>query len=139
VLQDGWETFLLFEPFASKGEFVIIECEDCASSRFGYPNDEGLPEHPHYNDGLATNEASIYISDDSPWLSEVTNQMKRSSERIWGGRGMQVSSDEKKLFHFIAPLKEATFECIASGLKIAHRAKNYEEAFTYARNRFAQH
>ena len=139
LLQDGWDTFLLFEPFSGTGEFVIVECEDCASSRFGYPNDEGLSEHPHYRDGLSSGDASIFVSEDSPWLSEITTQMRTSSERIWGGRGRKVSTDRKELFHFIAPLKEATFECIASGLKIAHRAESYEAAFAYARERFSQH
>lgn len=139
LLQDGWDTFLLFEPFGSTGEYVIVECEDCASSRFGYPNDEGLPEHRHYGDGLSADHASIYVSEESPWLSEITGEMRQSSERIWGGRGMKVSTDREKLFHFIAPMKEATFECIASGLKIAHRAESYEAAFAYARDRFAQH
>ncbi|MGD9171071.1 MAG: hypothetical protein PVI97_13560 [Candidatus Thiodiazotropha sp.] len=139
LLQDGWDTFLLFEPFSGTGEFIIVECEDCASSKFGYPNDEGLPEHPHYLDGLSDSDASVLVSEETLWLSEVSSQMRRSSERIWGGRGMKVSTDRKKLFHFIIPLKEATFECIASSLKIAHRAKNYDEAFIYVRERFAQH
>jgi hypothetical protein len=140
LLQDGWCTFLLFMPFSGTGgEFVIVECEDCASSRFGYPNDEGRSEHRHYRDGLSADNASIFVSEDSPWLSEITSQMRASSERIWGARGMQVSSDDTKLFHFIAPLKEATFECIASGLKIAFRAKNHEAAFAYVRHRFSQH
>jgi hypothetical protein len=139
VIQDGWDTFLLFEPFGSTGQFVIVECVDCASSRFGYPNDEGLPEHPHYHDGLSDSHAVIFVSEDTPWLVEVEDQMRRSSDRIWGGRGIKASSDHKKLYHFIVPLKEATFECLASGLKIAHRANSYEDAFHYARQRFEQH
>ena len=78
LIQDGWDTFLLFEPFSSDGEFVIVECEDCSSSRFGYPNDEGLPEHPHYKDGISSSHASVYISGDSPWLLDVTKQMRKS-------------------------------------------------------------
>ncbi len=140
LLQDGWDTFLLFYPFDSVSEVIVVECEGCASSRFGYPNDEGLPEHPHYRDGISSGDASIFVSDDTPWLREISNQMHETSRRIWGGRGMTVPAGRgEKLFHFIATMKESTFECIASNLKIAHRAKGFEEAFLYVRTRFSQH
>jgi len=139
LLQDGWDTFLLFYPFNSESEVVIVECEDCASTRFGYPNDEGLPEHPHYPDGISDGAASIFVSEDTPWLSDISGQMRRSSQRIWGGRVVDVPTDRRRLYHFIAPMKEATFECIASGLKIAHRAKGFDDAFAYVRKRFSQH
>lgn len=139
LLQDGWDAFLLFCPH-DESAVIVVECESCASSRFGYPNDEGLPEHPHYHDGISSGNASFFISDDTPWLRDVANQKAESSRRIWGGRNMTVPAGRgEKLFHFIAPMKEATFECIASNLKIVHRAKGFEDAFSYVRMRFSQH
>lgn len=73
LMQDGWDTFLLFEPFSSMGQMVVIECEGCSSTRFGYPNDEGLPEHPHYHDGISAAESSVLVSDDTPWLSDIVS------------------------------------------------------------------
>lgn len=139
LLQDSWDTFLLFYSFDSVSEVIVLECENCVSSRFGYPNDEGWPEHPHYRDGISTSRAAIFVSDNSPWLSDISTQMRKSSLRIWGGRGMTVLKKPQKQFHFIAPMKETTFECIASGLKVAHRAVGFDEAFAYVRHRFSQH
>ncbi len=139
LLQDGWNAFLVFKPSGENRDYVIVECENCSSTRFGYPNDEGLPEHPHYRDGLSAGGTSIFVSEESPWLLEITTQERKSSERIWGGRGMQLPTGSRMLYHFIIPMKEATFECIASGLKVAHRVKSYEEAFAYVRERFSQH
>ena len=48
LLADGWKTYLLF--FAvSKGKdlgVAVLDCDHCVMSKFGYPNDEGLEEHP---------------------------------------------------------------------------------------------
>jgi hypothetical protein len=139
LLQDGWDAFLLFEAFGSTSKMVIIECEGCASTRFGYPNDEGLPEHPHYNDGISASDSAVLFSEDTPWLTDVLNQMAGSSQRIWGGRGMGASNKPTQHFHFIVTLKEATFECIAEGLKVAHTVSSLEEAFSYVRERFSKH
>jgi len=139
LLQDGWDTFLLFYAFDSESRVIVVECEDCASSRFGYPNDEGLPEHPHYRDGISGGEGSFFVSESTPWLSDVSTRMRESSRRIWGGRGMETPPARNKLFHFIATLKQATFECIASGLKVVHRADGFDDAFAYVRQRFSQH
>ena len=139
LIQDSEDTFLIFYSSNRASEVIVVECENCVSSCFGYPNDEGLPEHPHYGDGLSTSRASILVSDDSPWLSNISAQMRKSSLRIWGGRGMTVPEEHHKQFHFIVPLKEKTFECIASGLRVAHRAAGFDEAFAYVRYRFSQH
>ena len=138
LMQDGWTAFLLFEPFASNG-VVVVECERCSSTRFGYPNDEGLEEHPYYHDGISEAESSVLVSSDTPWLSDVVSQQHASSHRIWGKRGMAVPEKRVESFHFIILLKEATFECIAKTLRVAFTAKSMDEAFTYVRQRFAEH
>lgn len=139
LLQDGWNTFLLFEPFSSQGEVVVVECVRCAATKFGYPNDEGLPEHPHYGDGISDAKSSVLYSDDTPWLADVLNQIHGSSKRIWGARGVDTPRLSDSRYHFIFTLKEATFECIASGLKVSMTATSFDDAYAYVRRRFAEH
>lgn len=86
MVQDGWATFLLFfavsEEVGSRGfyddlGYAVLECVYCVSAKMGYPNDEGLPEHPHYSAGI--NEGmGVYRLGSSPWLTEVESQMQRS-------------------------------------------------------------
>jgi hypothetical protein len=55
LLQDGRKTYLLFfavsKVVEESGYFedlgvAVLDCKRCATAKFGYPNDEGLPEHP---------------------------------------------------------------------------------------------
>jgi hypothetical protein len=148
-MQDGWSTFLLFfarsETVGSSGFLedkgvAILECESCAVTKFGYPNDEGLPEHPLYALGLAEASSPILEVEGSAWASEVAMQVRTSSDRIWGGRGVKVpDSQGAPDRHFIVLLKEQTFECIATKLTVRLFAKNFAEAYSYVQQRFAEH
>jgi hypothetical protein len=148
-MQDGWSTFLLFwacsESVGSSGYLddkgvAVLECESCTVTRFGYPNDEGLPEHPLFALGLGNASSPILSVNGSAWASEVAAQRRASSDRIWGGRGMRIpakqGADSK---HFIVLLKERTFECIAMALTVRLYAKDFAEAYTYVQQRFAEH
>lgn len=97
----------------------------------GYPNDEGLPEHPLWNDGLSACETSIVEVAGSQWLADIRDQKVRSAKRIWGGHGMAWTPTTDSLRHFVITLKEATFECIAEKLAVVKYAHNFDEAFEY--------
>src|SRR3982751_1853612 len=99
LMQDGWSTFLLFfacsetvgnSGFLEDKGVAVLECESCAVTKFGYPNDEGLPEHPLYSLGMAVASSPILEVVGSVWASEVAAQARASSDRIWGGRAMKL-------------------------------------------------
>jgi len=147
VLADGWLTFLAFyavsETVGSNGTLedkgvAVLECVSCSMSKFGYPNDEGLPEHSLYDLGLGQRHPIVEVRN-SPWAEEVAGQLRASARRIWGNRGHDPEKRGAELKHFIVLLKEATFECVATELKVAHYARNWAEAYSYAQSGFQAH
>jgi hypothetical protein len=149
LLADGWKTYLLFFAVSkttnASGQLndlgvAVLDCQRCAMSRFGYPNDEGVQEHPLFNSGMADLETSVLEVVDSPWVSEVSEQMLASARRIWGGRGMEPKwAQDRTLRHFIILLKEQTFECLASSLTIERFCDTFDEAFSHVIAEFNKH
>ena len=150
VVQDGWSTYLLF--FAvSKGlgqsgylddlGVALLACHDCIMAKFGYPNDEGLPEHPLYDCGLADTTSSVLEVMDSAWALEVDDQLDTSARRIWGGRMVSPDwiNDRKASRHFIVTLKEKTFECLASSMTVERFYPTFAEAFSFVMAKLAEH
>jgi hypothetical protein len=141
LLQDGWKTYLLFfavsKAVGESGHLkdlgvAALECKQCGMSKFGYPNDEGLPEHPLYNYGMADLQSSVHEVIESAWAEEVSQQRIASAQRIWGRRGMDWTWATKRTHrHFIITLKEKTFECLASELSVECFFKTFEEAFAH--------
>jgi hypothetical protein len=95
VIQDGWATYLLFFAVSKSVDetgylkdlgVAVVECKYCSASTFGYPNDEGRPEHPLYDLGVGAGESSILEVVGSTWAQEVHQQRIASSKRLWGGR-----------------------------------------------------
>ena len=141
LIQNGWHTYLLFFAISKEvneeGYFddlgvAVLECKKCSMTKFGYPNDEGLPEHPLYQEGLENTETDIVQVLNSEWLQEIETQMENSSKRIWGGRGMK--SKIEKTFtkkHFIITLKELTFECISEDIKVVNFASSFDTAIKF--------
>jgi hypothetical protein len=130
VGESGWFTDL---------GFAVLDCQRCAMSKFGYPNDEGRPEHPLYN-GMTQAKTSVLEVVDSPWADEVSNQMRESDRRIWGGRGMEPAWDRGgALRHFIITLKEKTFECLARTIVVERYCKTFDEAFSFVLDKFKEH
>src|SRR5262249_52239686 len=76
VIQDGWSTFVLFHAVSKSVDetghlrdlgVAVVECQGCSMTKFGYPNDEGRPEHPLYKFGMRDAESSILELIGSPW------------------------------------------------------------------------
>jgi hypothetical protein len=139
LLQDGDKTYLLFFAVSNSVDetgylkdlgVAILLCKDCLISKFGYPNDEGRPEHPLYKYGLAKFPISEIV--DSLWTKEVLEQINNSAHRIKSGyfSEEQLVEDSKKR-HFIITLKTATFECIASSLVVEHFCETFDDAFNF--------
>jgi hypothetical protein len=91
VLQDGWKTYLLFFAVSKAVDessllddlgVAVLDCQHCVMSKFGYPNDEGRPEHPLYGYGMSELPTSIFEVINSPWAQEVTDQGIASARRI---------------------------------------------------------
>ncbi|MCB9215214.1 MAG: hypothetical protein H6616_04970 [Ignavibacteria bacterium] len=149
VVQDGWSTFVLFfavsktiseTGFLKDLGVAVVECKGCSMSKFGYPNDEGRPEHPFYEFGMQEELSNILEVVGSPWAKEVQLQQKISIERIWGARStVWEASDNRYQKHFILLFKEQTFECIADDIVVRLFAKSFSEAFTYVHKRLDEH
>jgi hypothetical protein len=119
---------------------AVLDCQQCARSKFGYPNDEGLPEHRLYRCGMGETETSVLEVVDSLWAKEVSEMMAASARRIWGGRGMDAGwVSELQLRHFIVMLKEATFACVASSLAVVRFFPPFDEAFANVIEKLKEH
>ena len=148
LLQDGWKTYLLFLAVSKTVQetgylkdlgVAIVECVNCSSAKMGYPNDEGLPEHPLWNHGLSDVESSVVEVAGSSWSAELRDQREQSVKRIWGGRGMSWTPMTESDKHFVVTLKEATFECIAEELTVVEYVRDYDAAFAYVLSEFKKH
>lgn len=149
LVQDGWSTYLLFQAISKtkdeQGCFTdlgvaVLECEGCVSAKFGYPNDEGLPEHPLYGYGMENAFSSVIEVSGSPWAREVAQQLRRSEERIWSGKSaIWKPAEPAPLKHFIIPLKEKTFECVANDLRVVLFAGKWADAIAYVNQKLSEH
>jgi hypothetical protein len=148
LLQDGWKTYLLFfavsksidaSGFLKDLGVAVLECQECVMSKFGYPNDEGLPERPLYGCGMADAPPAVLEVVDSQWAKEVVGLMAASARRIWDWRGVNSGlAAERAPRHFIIKLKEATFECLASSLSVVRYCKTSDETFAHVIERFKE-
>jgi hypothetical protein len=149
VIQDGWATYVLFYAVSKSVDssgylkdlgIAVVECEHCSVAKFGYPNDEGRPEHPLYAGGLDACNSSIVEVIGSTWAQEVSQQTHASAQRIWGGRDPAWKPSPSKLSrHFIILLKEKTFECLGRALVVRFFAKDFAEAFEYVRREMSSY
>jgi hypothetical protein len=76
VIQDGWSTYVLFFAVSKSVDetgylrdlgVAVVECQGCSMAKFGYPNDEGRPEHPLYKLGMHDAGSDILEVIASPW------------------------------------------------------------------------
>jgi hypothetical protein len=119
---------------------AVVDCRDCLMTKFGYPNDEGRPEHPLYDCGLVAAGSSVLEVVKSSWAHEVSEQKAASARRICGGQRTEIApAKDGPRRHFIIMLKEATFECIASSLAVERFFKTFDEAYAHVIARFQKH
>jgi hypothetical protein len=146
LIQDGWSTYLLFWAVGKQPEgspprlrdlgVAVLECERCSLTKFGYPNDEGLPEHPAYSLGLDRAATSVLEIAGSAWAAEVEAQRQTSRVRIRGERSAASSEAPR---HFVIPLKEATFECLAQNLVVRRFEPTFAAAVQYVHTKLSEH
>ncbi len=77
------------------------------ASRFGYPNDEALPGHPLYANGI--DHHWIYEVQEPSWLEQIKiqNAVSFPVKSRWSQR------------HFIVTFKDSTFECLADDYQVS--------------------
>jgi hypothetical protein len=150
LIQDGSSAFLLFFAVSKNKDesgylrdlrVAVVECKDCLATKFGYPNDEGLPEHPLYAFGLGELQTRTVEVVGSPWVDEVASWIKASVNRIWGERRGIPAEPSKggDPRHFMVLLKERTFECVASGLEVVQYAETFDDAIRHVIDRQREH
>lgn len=149
VIQDGWKTYLLFfavsKAVGQSGYLddlgvAVLDCDHCVMAKFGYPNDEGLPEHVMYRCGMGEAASSVLEVVDSAWAAEVDGQRVASAQRIWGGRGISPEwVKDCKSRHFIVTLKEKTFECLASSIAVERYCPTFAEAMSFVMGKLTEH
>lgn len=109
-------------------------------AKFGYPNDEGRPEHPLFRFIIGNTESSVLEVLDSAWASEIDGQRIASARRIWGGRGMDTDwAKDRNSKHFIVLLKEKTFECLASEITVERFFPTFGEATAFVTAKLAEY
>lgn len=98
LLQSEEDVFLLFnamsdekyaEGYSYRVGTAVMEFKRCHLTRFGYPNDEGRPEHPLDQQGLAAIAYSVCEVLNSSWASAEMERQRKGAERIWGAARFQ--------------------------------------------------
>jgi hypothetical protein len=124
VLQHGWATYLVMEAVSRDGRSDLGNATikfRASSAKYGYPNDEGMLEHPLYGKGLSDSPSAVNEVLNSMWVREIESQKLKSRARIGGGRGIQLAdSDDPPLRHLIVSLKEGTFECVCRDFSVTY-------------------
>ena len=98
---------------------AVMEFRGCLVTRFGYPNDEGLPEHPLYDKGLSEADGICEVLNSS-WLANEMAKAERTSRRIhgvWPNFFWQVMAKNQR--HFLVSFHDSTFECLAKGFALS--------------------
>lgn len=129
VIASADNVYLIFEEDFSDS-IALIECIGCASFKMGYPNDEGINEHPMYQYGMKDVRTGVMEVLHSQWLDELRLEVKLSAKRIRGNESANLPLEESK--HFIIALKENTYECIATSLKLVNNFASFNEASNHA-------
>lgn len=107
---------------------AVVRFDRCAVVRYGYPNDEGRPDHPLWNQGLAEADSAVFEVTNSEWVSETQALQELSRDRIWGGRGHDTARQElTPLRHFLFAMKEMVFEAAAVGYEVTY-AQDWQSA-----------
>jgi hypothetical protein len=108
LLQSRERAILVFAATARDERAVtaVAEFTGCLATRFGYPDDEALPGHPLYRNGLRCYLVSEVLH--SSWLRQVYQQHLSvfPHDPAWEQR------------HFVITLHRSTFECLAENINI---------------------
>ena len=130
IIQSEAHTFVLFLAMNTGSVerglddlIAVVECQNCSLTKFGYPNDEGVWEHPLFLKGLDRFSGVLEVINSS-WKAALEEQMDTSARRIHRGNYHDLydvpvgGKRQWKWKHFIFRFKENTFECIADSLKV---------------------
>jgi hypothetical protein len=137
LLQSEQKVFLLFNAMSdepnAQGLYedvgtAVMEFKTCFLTRFGYPNDEGRPEHALYQQGLAAIDYRVCEVLNSSWASAEGARRRRSAERIWSARFQRASQNyEWTSRHFLVAFHDSTFECLAADFQVTIHPEPYAQ------------
>ena len=123
LLQTDYRAFLTFNAVKMISHGTrntagtgIIELIKCHATKFGYPNDEALPGHPLYLQGLTC--YGVFEVLGSSWIRQQTEQNRVSFPN---------TPDDSASRHFVFTFHDSTFECIAADLQASLSAEPYHE------------
>jgi hypothetical protein len=116
---------------------AVLCCQNCFATKYGYPNDHGLPEHPLYKHGIEeilddhSRYSAVLEVFNSPWSSDIMEQINTSIKRIDDPLGFWKEITPDKVRHFIILFREQTFECIASSMVVERYCETYAETLSF--------
>jgi hypothetical protein len=122
LLQSDHSTYLLFNAMREvsgggreEAGTGLVELVRCIATKFGYPNDEALPGHPLYKQGLSY--YGVYEVRGSSWIKQMEEQNCVSFPKFrgWGIR------------HFIFTFHDSTLECAVDSLKPSASKEPYRD------------
>lgn len=81
----------------------VFRFQSCLQTRFGYPNDEALPGHPLYGQGLR--HYALFEVINSPWITTLAEQNRIAfpDDAEWPHRSYR---------HFVVTFEDSTFEAL---------------------------
>lgn len=132
LLQSEYSVFLCFNAAtiektaacspSDPPRISVIEFKLCQMTRFGGPNDEGLPEHPLYSKGLSRAMYSVCEVLNSSWAAAEAERQRKSAMRIRGD-----ATSVKGCRHFLVSFHDSTFECLAKDLSVSLSAEPFPD------------
>ncbi len=126
LVQTEQSTFLTFNAMRKVGQrrepagSALVEFPFCQCTLFGYPNDEALPGHPLYSNGLDSGGYGIYEVLNPSWPKRLEAQ-----NRVVFPDAAPYSSPR----HFIITFHDNTFECLADDIVLEVIDEPYEQVF----------
>jgi hypothetical protein len=133
LLQDERRAYLLFnlptlnpDDMAEPLRIALVELQGCRATRFGYPNDEALPGHPLYQQGLSY--YGVFEVLESSWITQLEGQ----------NRVRFPNSRPRTSRHFAFTFHDSTLECIADDLSLSITEEPFAQILQSVTWRFAQ-
>ncbi len=107
---DTGPTVVIFRPAVvapTEEPLAVLRFPSCTIVKFGYPNDEALPRHPLYSNGLSY--YGVFEVLDSSWSKALSDQNVVSYPN--------PTASESSGRHFVVTFHDSTLECIAERME----------------------
>ncbi len=135
LIQDDQRAFLTFNAMRLRPDGMrehagtaVVKLQGCLATRFGYPNDEALPGHPLFGQGLAA--YGIYEVFESSWIAQIEEQNRVAfpNSARWAAH----------LRHFAFTFHDSMIECIAADLALTVSGQSFAQILQSLTHHFVQ-